>query len=253
MQADQIALFNEYVELRKNPESNHKRIHRIETILIDMNRNLIYYVARRYPAISQYTQDIHNTGSIALLHALRTYNPNLGDFAPYAVQQLRSSSGIQSIVRFYTSGVINIPHNAFVDYNREKREKRVLIRDNGVHEFTDESLAVDAVIYNMSRFGDPVESSKSNSSVDDMIEQSTFEDPSDALEVDQMNDLLMSVIESLPLREKKVITLLYGLNKDSEELNLRAVGRECELSHEAVRKIRDKTLYQLRKRLLQCV
>jgi DNA-directed RNA polymerase sigma subunit (sigma70/sigma32) len=50
-------------------------------------------------------------------------------------------------------------------------------------------------------------------------------------------------------REKQVIYLLFGMEEETEAMDLRSVGKILSISHEMVRKIRDKALDRLKKRL----
>jgi RNA polymerase sigma factor (sigma-70 family) len=244
VKVEQVAMFEEYTELRKNPELNSKRIERIEATLVKMNQGLIYYVARRYPAIKFHVDEINTVGMATLLEAVRTYEPERGDFGPYAVQQLRSSDGLQSIDRFHVCGPIKIPHNAFVNYLKEKRK---INSENCTEELSDEALAVDSAISNISRFGEEQEDS---TTLDDIVEQSTFDSPLEGIESQQMNNALTEVLASMEDRERMVIYLTYGMKEDVEALDLRSVGRELGISHEMVRKIRNKALDRLRKRMI---
>lgn len=240
MKADQVNLFREYSELRA-VSPNCKRIEVIETLLVQMNQGLIFYVAKRYPAIWWYQSEIKTVGMANLLKAVRTYDPSLGDFGPYAVQQLRSSEGLQSIQRFHACGPIKIPHNAFVSYMTEKKNQA----NNPDSEFSEECQAVDSAISNLSRFGEETE----GASLEDTIEQSTFADPSTMIEHKQARKALYDVLGTLDGREKQVIYLLFGMEEDTEAMDLRSVGKILSISHEMVRKIRDKALDRLKKRL----
>lgn len=206
-----------------------------------MNQGLIFYVARRYPAIWQYQSEIKTVGMANLLKAVRTYDPSLGDFGPYAVQQLRSSEGLQSIQRFHACGPIKIPHNAFVSYLTEKKNQA----NDPDSEFSEECQAVDSAISNLSRFGEETE----GMSLEETVEQSTFADPSAMIEHKQARKALYDVLGTLEGREKQVIYLLFGMEEETEAMDLRSVGKILSISHEMVRKIRDKALDRLKKRL----
>ena len=241
MKADQVNLFREYSELRAvSPDC--KRIEVLETLLVQMNQGLIFYVARRYPAIWQYQSEIKTVGMANLLKAIRTYDPALGDFGPYAVQQLRSSEGLQSIQRFHACGPIKIPHNAFVSYLTEKKNQA----NDPDSEFSEECQAVDSAISNLARFG---EETDGYLELEEIVEQSTFAGPSTMIEHKQERKALYDVLGTLDGREKQVIYLLFGMDEETEAMDLRSVGKILSISHEMVRKIRDKALDRLRKRL----
>jgi RNA polymerase sigma factor (sigma-70 family) len=246
MKAEQICLFNEYTLLRQNPEQNHRRIATLEALLVYMNKSLIFYIARhKMPEIMVHHDEVEIVGMVSLLKAVRTYDPSLADFAIHAMNCLRSSEGLQSIQRFYACGPVTIPHNAYVNYLKEKRELKKKEEAEEESTFSEESQAVDTIIVNMLRFGEDTEDA---STLDEVVEQSTFEAPSEDLYKKQVTDLLSEVIESLEKREREVINLLYG-NKENEGIGLRGVGDQLNISHETVRKIRDKVLTRLKKKL----
>lgn len=248
MKPDQVAYFQEYTELRLKQE-NPARIEKLEVTLVQMNKGLIFYVARRYPALKFHTDEVVTVGMATLLKAVRTYDPAEGDFAPWAVQQLRSSDGLQSIDRFHVCGPIKIPHNAFVNYLTEKRKRAKEAAES--HDFSDEALAVDTAINNISRFG--VEAGDNSPSLEDIVEQNTFESPVVRIEKSEMSCLLSSTMSTLANREQLVLHLLFGMDENTGELDLRTVGERLSISHEAVRKIRDKALEKLRKKMLKSI
>lgn len=244
MKADQVKLFEEYSELR-TISPNCKRIEVLETLLVQMNQGLIFHVAKRIPSIWPYQSEIMAVGMATLLKAIRSYDSSLGDFGPYAVQQLRSSDGLQSIQRFHACGPIKIPHNAFVSHLAEKRK----LASDPDKELSEESQAVESAISNISRFGEESE----GATLEDTIEQNTFAGPSLIVEHKQARKALYDVLDSLDAREKQVIYLLYGIEENAEAMDLRSVGRLMDISHEGVRKIRDKALDRLKKRLVSHV
>lgn len=252
MKLDQVILFQEYTELQSNPASNSKRIEVLEAALVQMNQGLIYYVARRYPAIRHMHAEVLTVGMASLLKAVRSYDPSLGDFGPYAVQQLRSSDGLQSIDRFHSSGPIKIPHNAFVSYLKEKRELNKETTDSenpSTHlsaNLSEEGKAVDTAISCLCRFGDD---SKDSTTLEESIEQNTFEAPSEAVEARELSCLLSESLNALESRERLVIHYLFGLDETQGAMDLRSIGRKLSISHERVRQIRDKALERLKRKM----
>lgn len=241
MRANQKDLFEEYFIVRANtPEC--RRVSQLESTLVLMNQHLIYYVAKRYYTIRQHQAEIKSVGMAMLLKAVRNYDPQLGSFASFAIQQLRSAEGLQSIVRFYASGPIKIPHNAFVTYATEKRN-----RLEGI-ELSQESQAVETAITQISRFGEDV--NDNSIPLEESIEQSTFASALDLLEYSQKKKAINAVFNSLGDRERQVVDMVFGMKDDSESMDLRSVGKVLSISHEGVRKIRDKALERMRKRLI---
>jgi DNA-directed RNA polymerase sigma subunit (sigma70/sigma32) len=60
-------------------------------------------------------------------------------------------------------------------------------------------------------------------------------------------------MNTLAVREQLVLHLLFGMDENSGELDLRTVGERLSISHEGVRKIRDKALDKLRKKMLKTI
>lgn len=242
MKADQVNLFNEYTELRAI-SPNCKRVEQLETLLVQMNRGLIYFVASRMPSIWQYQSEIKTVGMATLLKAVRTYDPNRGHFGEHAEWLLKSSEGLQSIQRFHACGPIKIPHNAFISYLAEKKKQA----KNPESEFSDEYQAVNSAITNVSRFG---EKNGDFLPLEETLEQETFTDSMVMVERIQTSKALHDTIDALDNRAKQVICLLYGLDENTDAMDLRSVGRILSISHEMVRKIRDKALCQIKKNMV---
>lgn len=242
MQANQINYFQEYTRIRNIPDES-KRTEYLETLLVKMNQGLIYHVSRRLPLLREIPEEVLCVGEATLLRAIRNYNPIEGDFGPYAVRLLRSSDGLASLCRFYASGPIKIPHNAHVEYIKEKR----LQRENPEYQLSEESQAIERAMNSVCRF----DNEETGNSLEDTLEQGTFPAPWEAVEREQMRAALSHVLASLDDRERFIVESLFGMRcgEDEDAPDLRGVGDAISLSHERVRNIRDKAIDRLKKRM----
>lgn len=153
------------------------------------------------------------------------------------------AEGLPSIGRFYASGPIKLPHAAFLNYLKEKREQKV---DPDL-ELSEESQCIEMAMHSVSRLGENEEAEEV--SLDERLEQGTYDSPLQSLEDRQAVCNLYATLSTLEDRERVVIQCIFGLNKDEEMLDLRDMGTRLGMSHENVRKIRDKALGRLRKRM----
>lgn len=244
MLKEQKLYFQEYLELRNNPLADQERISELETTLIQMNQGLIYLEARKIPSIWAYEDEIRRVGNSALLTAIRKYDPAQGDFAPYALCWIRSSDGLQGLHREHLCECLKIPHNAFVQYLKEKRE----MSTGKILEMSKESECIDSAANKTIRFGRE-SSYEGEFSLDETLPQTTYESPIDVLERLQMAEVLSKAILTLSDKEQNIIHYLYGLNEDEECFTLRTTGEIMHISHERVRQLRDLALSKLSARL----
>lgn len=244
MKPDQVPFFLEYCELRQNPELNEKRISELESLLVVLNEGLIYYAARRLPSLPLHSNEVLAVGQASLLSALRSFKLGHSDFGPYAVRALMHSDGLPSITRFHASGPIKIPNHAFLAYLKEKREQRA----DPEHELSEESQCVEMAMNYVSRLGEN-ETVAGDVPLDEKLEQSTYESPLQTLAERQAVCNLYATLSTLEDRERVVLQCMFGLNRDEETLDLRSLGDKMGMSHENVRKIRERALGRMRKRL----
>jgi len=84
-----------------------------------------------------------------------------------------------------------------------------------------------------------------DSQLGDFIEDAAAEVPPDAASFSMLQEQLQKVLDGLAERERKVISLRFGL-KDGHPRTLEEVGREFGVTRERIRQIESKTLAKLR-------
>ena len=248
LKSEQVPYFTEYCELRKDSEVNAKRISELEGILVEMNRGLIFCVVRIYPVLRNYPKEAEVVGYAAILDALRDYDPTRSSFCTHAGHQLRASWSLQALARFYMGGPLNIPHNAYSNYRRDRESLRQLV-ESGVEPSVEESEAIATMEAMESALNGVCTihgTAQGEGGMEEALEQSTFEPPSFSVESREFTDTFLSAIDTLPTRERHVIVNLFGL-ETGEGKSLKALGLEMNMSHENVRKIRDKAYAKLKR------
>jgi RNA polymerase primary sigma factor len=84
----------------------------------------------------------------------------------------------------------------------------------------------------------------------DFIPDTEHSDPVSTVEHNILKEVLDSVLNDLPARERKVLTLRYGLNGD-DALSLQEVGDKMGVTRERIRQIESNSLSRLRNPRIQ--
>jgi len=84
-----------------------------------------------------------------------------------------------------------------------------------------------------------------DSQLGDFLEDRTAEQPPEAASFTMLKEQLTKVLDSLAERERKVISLRFGL-EDGRPRTLEDVGHEFGVTRERIRQIESKTLAKLR-------
>jgi RNA polymerase primary sigma factor len=79
----------------------------------------------------------------------------------------------------------------------------------------------------------------------DKLEDPSVEDPAESLQSEKLRDFLRSRLSILNAREKKIITLRFGLDND-EPMTLEKIGRVFGVTRERIRQIQVEALEKLR-------
>jgi RNA polymerase primary sigma factor len=222
--------------------------------LVQSHLRFVVNVAKKFQNQGMPLSDLISEGNMGLIHAIERFEPEQGyHFISYAVWWIKQSI-MKALVE--KSRSIRLPQNRANELIQIERLRRAMQSDNqdpSVYDIArilnmDASMVQDLlnVAKGQVSLDAPTKSDTDNqSTLDEYIQDERYPTPHVAAEKSALKQEIGQLLQTLPVKEAKVLTLRFGLMGHRPH-SLKEVGEIFKLTKERIRQIEKKALATLR-------
>ena len=240
-------------DINRQMSTGEARMRRAKREMTEANLRLVISIAKKYTNRGLQFLDLIQEGNIGLMKAVDKFEYRRGyKFSTYATWWIR-----QAITRSIAdqARTIRIPVHMIETINKMNRISRQILQETGLEpdpatlaekmEMPEEKIRK---IMKISKEPISMETpigDDDDSHLGDFIEDQATLAPADAAMFSSLRDATGEILDSLTLREAKVLRMRFGIEMNTDH-TLEEVGKQFDVTRERIRQIEAKALRKLR-------